>query len=92
MIKTFRHKGLKALYEGKRSAKVGRSHVPKLERILSALDEATGPHEMDLPGFRMHPLKGKRRGSYSVWVSGNWRVTFKFEGVDAIEVDYIDYH
>ena len=66
--------------------------MPKLEKILSALDEAAGPHEMDLPGFRMHLLKGKRRGSYSVWVSGNWRVSFKFEGVDAIEVDYIDYH
>ncbi len=92
MIRTFRHKGLKALYEGKRSAKVVRSHVPKLERILSALDEATGPHEMDIPGFRLHPLKGRGKGFFSVWVSGNWRVTFRFEGVDAVDVDYIDYH
>jgi len=92
MIRTLRHKGLKALYEGKRSAKVVRSHVPKLERILSALDEATGPHEMDIPGFRLHPLKGRGKGFFSVWVSGNWRVTFRFEGVDAVDVDYIDCH
>ena len=92
MIRSFRHKGLKALYEGNRSAKVDRNHVPKLERVLSALDEATGPHEMDLPGFRMHPLKGKRKGLFSVWVSGNWWITFRFEGIDVVEVDYIDYH
>ncbi len=92
MIRGFRHKGLKALYEGKRSAKIVRSHVSKLERILSALDEATGPNEMDLPGYRLHRLKGKSKGSFSVWVSGNWRVTFQFEGVDAVDVDYTDYH
>ncbi len=92
MIRTFRHKGLKALYEGKRSAKVVRSHVPKLERILSALNEATGPHEMDIPGFRLHPLKGRGKGFFSVWVSGNWQVTFRFDGVDAVDVDYNHYH
>ena len=92
VIRTFRHKGLKALYEGKQSAKVVRSHVSKLERILSALDEATGPHEMDLPGYRLHGLKGKSKGYFSVWVSGNWRVTFRFESVDAVDVDYTDYH
>lgn len=92
MIRSFRHKGLKALYEGKRSAKVDRSHVAKLERILSALDEAATPHEMDMPGFRLHRLKGKQRGQSSVWVSGNWRVTFRFDGVHAVDVDYVDYH
>lgn len=92
MIRSFRHRGLKALYESNRSAKVVRNHMGKLRRILTALDEATGPHEMDLPGFRMHPLKGKYKGFFSVWVSGNWRVTFRFEGVDAVEIDYVDYH
>lgn len=92
MIRSFRHKGLKALYEGKRSAKVDRSHVAKLERILSALDEAAVLHEMDIPGFRLHRLKGKEKGHSSVWVSGNWRVTFRFDGVDAVDVDYVDYH
>jgi len=92
MIRNFRHKGLKALYEGKRSAKVIRSHVSKLERILSALDEATGPHEMDLPSFHLHPLKGKSKGYFSIWVSSNWRVTFRFKGVDAFDINYLDYH
>ena len=92
MIRAFRHKGLKALYEGKRSAKVERSHIAKLERILSALDEATGSDEMDIPGFRLHQLKGKRKGFFSVWVSGNWRVIFRFDGVDVVDVDYVDYH
>ena len=92
MIRSFRHKGLKALYEGSRPAKVARNHIPKLQRVLSALDEATGPHEMDLPGFRMHPLRGQRKGVFSVWVSGNWRVTFQFDGPDVIVVNYEDYH
>jgi len=92
MIRSFRHKGLKAFYQGKRSAKVDRSHVAKLERLLSALDEATGPHEMDIPGFRLHPLKGRNIGVFSVWISGNWRLTFRFKGVDAVDVDYVDYH
>jgi proteic killer suppression protein len=92
MIRAFRHKGLKALYEGRRSAKVDRSQVAKSERVLSALDEATGPHEMDLPGFRLHPLKGRSKGFFAVRMSGNRRVTFRFEGVDVLDVDYVDYH
>ena len=92
MIRSFRHKGLKALYEGKRSAKVNRSHIAKLEGILSSLEEATAPYEMDIPGFRLHSLKGRGKGIFSVWVSGNWRVTFRFKGVDATDVDYVDYH
>ena len=92
MIRSFRHKGLRALYQDRRAAKVAAAHVSKLQRVLSALDEATGPHEMDLPGFRLHPLKGDREGIFSVWVSGNWRVTFRFEGVDVVDVDYVDYH
>jgi len=59
---------------------------------LSSLDEATGSHEMDLPSFRVQPLKEKSEGYFSVWVSGNWRVTFRFEGIDAVDVDYLDYH
>jgi proteic killer suppression protein len=92
VIRSFRHKGLQALYEGKPSAKIQQQHLPKLVRILSALDEASGPGEMNLPGFRLHPLKGKRKGFYAVSVSGNWRVVFRFEGKHAEEVDYVDYH
>lgn len=92
MIKSFRHRGLKALYEGRRTPKVSPGHVTKLVRILSALDRSSGAEGMDLPGFRLHPLKGGLKGHYGVSVSGNWRVTFRFEEGHAVEVDYLDYH
>lgn len=92
MIKSFRHRGLKALYEGRRAAKVAPGHAAKLERILTALDRSSGPEGMDLPGFRLHSLKGALKGHYAVSVSGNWRVTFRFEGAHAVDVDYLDYH
>ena len=92
MIQSFQHRGLKALYEGRHTAKVSANHIPKLERILSALDRATGPEGMDLPGFRLHRLKGALKGHYAVPVSGNWRVTFRFVSGHAVDVDYLDYH
>ena len=92
MIKSIRHRGLRALYEGRRAAKVAPGHVAKLERILTALDRSRGPEGMDLPGFGLHPLKGRLKGHYAVSVSGNWRVTFRFEDGDAVDVDYLDYH
>ena len=91
MIKSFRHRGLKALYEG-RPAKVAPSHVAKLTRILTALDRSSGPDGMGLPGFRLHPLKGGLKDHFVVSVSGNWRVTFRFEDGRAVEIDYLDYH
>ena len=91
MIKSFRHRGLKALYEG-RPAKVAPSHVAKLTRILTALDRSSGPDGMGLPGFRLHPLKGGLKDHFVVSVSGNWRVTFRFEDGHAVEIDYLDYH
>lgn len=92
MIRTFRHRGLKALYEGGRPAKVAPAHIAKLERILTALDRCSGPEGMDIPGYRLHPLKGDMKGHFAVSVSGNWRVTFRFEEGHAVDVDYIDYH
>ncbi len=92
VIQSFRHKGLKALFEGRTFAKVMPRHIPKLLRILAALDEARQPAEMNLPSFRLHPLKGELKGHYAASVSGNWRVTFRFEGEDATELDYLDYH
>ncbi len=68
------------------------AHVSKVERTLARLDHATGPENMDLPGFRLHALKGDLSGYRSVRVSGNWRIVFRFEGVHATEVDLIDYH
>lgn len=92
MIRSFRHRGLKALYEGQSSAKVAPGHIAKLKRILTALDRSSGAEGMNLPGFRLHPLKGRLKGHFAVSVSGNWRVTFRFEDRDAVDVDYQDYH
>jgi toxin HigB-1 len=92
VIKSFRHRGLKALYEGGSAAKIAPVQAAKLERILTALDRSAGPEGMDLPGFRLHRLKGRLKGCYAVSVSGNWRVTFRFEDGHAVDVDYLDYH
>lgn len=92
MIRSFRHRGLKALYEGRKAARVSAQHVEKLRDILALLDRARGPDDMNLPGFRLHRLKGALRGHWAVWVSGNWRVIFRFEDGHAADVDYLDYH
>ena len=92
MIASFRHRGLKALYQGRTARRVAPEHVAKLRDILAALDLSRGPEGMDLPGFRLHALKGRLRGHYAVSVSGNWRVTFRFEDGAAVDVDYVDYH
>ena len=92
MIKSFKHKGLqKFFYDGIKS-RINTDHAPRLARILDRLDASTCPQDMNLPGFRLHVLKGREKGIWSVWVSGNWRVTFQFDGADAILVDYLDYH
>ena len=71
---------------------IAQGHVPKLLRILTALDRSAGPDGMDIPGFRLHPLRGRLLGRYAVSVSGNWRVTFRFEDGNVVDVDYLDYH
>ena len=92
MIKSFKHKGLKNLfYHGDRSG-IKPEHASKLLRILDRLDASLNPQDMNLPGYKLHELKGKEKGTWSVWISGNWRVTFQFEENDAIAVDYRDYH
>ena len=92
MIASFRHRGLKALYEGRTARRVAPEHVDKLQDILAVLDFSSGPAGMDLPGFRLHALKGRLKGHYAVSVSGNWRVTFRFDDGEAADVDYADYH
>ena len=92
MIGSFRHRGLKALYVGRTARWVAPEHVQKLRDILAALDCGRGPEDMNLPGFRLHELKGRLKGHYAVSVSGNWRVTFRFEDGSAVDVDYVDYH
>ncbi len=92
MIISYRHKGLE-LYatQGDRS-KLNPSHVPKLRLILSRLDAARSPEEMNQPGYAYHALRGNLAGFYSVKVSGNWRLIFRFEDSNAYDVDYLDYH
>ena len=92
VIASFRHRGLQALYEGRTARRVGPNHVGKLRDILAALDRSRGPEGMNLPGFRLHTLKGPLKGHYAVTVSGNWRVTFRFEDGGPVDVDYVDYH
>ena len=93
MIKTFRHKGLKAFFESGSMAGIQAAHGPRLAAMLRRLNETTSPQGMSLPGWRLHPLKGRElKGHYSVWVNGNWRVTFGFDCTDALLVDYEDYH
>jgi proteic killer suppression protein len=92
MIIGFRHKGLEALYKTGATRGVQAAHASKLGRILSALDAAATPTELNLPGYNLHPLKGALKGQWSVWVNGNWRVTFRFVGSDVELVDYLDYH
>lgn len=93
MIKTIRHKGLKALYEKDQTRGVQQSQVKRLRAILARLDAAATPADMDFPGLRLHPLKGEMAGFYAVEVSGNWRVIFRFDADgNATDIDLIDYH
>ena len=92
MIVSFRHKGLARLYRQADRKGLSAEMIPKLERVLARLDVATRPEMMDLPGWKLHPLKGVLKGYWSVWVSGNWRITFRFDGVNVAEVDLVDYH
>ena len=88
----FAHKGLRALFELHDARRLNRDHVARIERILSDLDAAEAAQDMHHPSYRLHPLKGDRRGLWSVRVSGNWRIVFRFVDGEAVDVDLIDYH
>lgn len=92
MIRRFRHKGLERLFAEGSTKGVSAQQVPRLKRILVALQRSRGLEGMSLPGFRLHPLRGERKGQWAVSVSGNWRIVFRFEGEDAVDVDLVDYH
>lgn len=91
MIETFRHKGLQAFFETGSKAGIQPQQAPKLARILARLDLAKSADDMNVPGWRLHLLSGNLTGHFSVWVNGNWRMTFTFEDGDAVLVDYQDY-
>ena len=92
MIRGFKHKALAKYFETGSKAGIQAQHAERLRLILGRLSAATGPRDMALPGLDLHPLRGERKGTWAVSVSGNWRVTFKFIGKDAESVDYEDYH
>ncbi len=92
MIKSFRHKGVEQFFKTGSRAKIQPKHGDKLKLQLAALDNAKSEKDMNAPGWRLHPLHGDLEDHWSVDVSGNWRLTFTFEGEDAVLVDYQDYH
>ncbi|HVS12473.1 MAG TPA: type II toxin-antitoxin system RelE/ParE family toxin [Thermoanaerobaculia bacterium] len=92
MIRRFKHRGLKRLFTDGSTRGVRSEHARHLRLILARLHASASASDMDLPGLGLHPLKGALRGHWAVRVSGNWRVTFRFEDRDAVDVDYLDYH
>ena len=92
MIRAIRHKGLKRLHEDDDARGVIAEHAVKLRDILARLDAAQTASDMDLPGFRLHPLRGEMKGFWAVRVRANWRIIFRFSDHDASDVDYLDYH
>jgi proteic killer suppression protein len=92
VIRSIRHKGLRRLYEGDDPRGVNSEHVEKLRDLLARLDAARDVSDLNLPGFRLHPLKGAFEGFWAVTVRANWRVIFRFADGEALDVDYVDYH
>jgi toxin HigB-1 len=92
VINSFRHRGLGRFFISGSKAGIRPEHAERLRLVLGRLAAAVDPMDMDLPGLRLHRLKGKLKGRWSVTISGNWRVTFAFSGKDAVQVDYEDYH
>ncbi len=92
MIKSFGHKGLQAFFERGVKAGIRPDHAPKLGRLLTRLDAATCDRDMNIPGWGLRLLSGDLKGHWAVSVNGNWRMTFTFDGTDAVLVDYMDYH
>jgi toxin HigB-1 len=92
VIRSFRHKGVEQFFRTGSKAGIQPKHGERLRKQLFALDNAKVPSDMNAPGWRLHTLRGELEGHWSVDVSGNWRLTFAFEGEDAVLVDYRDYH
>jgi len=92
VIRSFKHKGLEQFFLTGSKKGIQPNHADKIARILDRLDAGISPADMNLPGYKLHELKGHEAGTWSVTVNANWRITFKFEGQDAITVDYKDYH
>jgi len=92
VIRRFRHRGLRRLYEDDDRRELNAQHVARIRRVLARLSAASEPRHRNLPGWRLHPLKGTLAGYWSVTISGNWRIVFRMENGDATDVDLVDYH
>ena len=92
MIASFRHKGLEAFFRRGTKSRIQPHHAEKLRIVLTALEHAKKPEDMNAPGWRLHGLSGERKGFFAVTVNGNWRMIFRFDGKNAELVDYLDYH
>ena len=92
VVRSFRHKGLERFWTRGETRRIPADRAARIERMLDKLDTAEVPGDINLPGYDFHPLKGKQKGRYAVSVSGNWRMTFAFDGKDAIDIDLEDYH
>ena len=90
--RSFKHRGLKRLYERDDRSGIRPDLVDTVQEILTVLDDAATPQDLNLPGYRLHPLKGELKGFWSVTVRANWRIIFRFQGADAFDVELIDYH
>ncbi len=92
MIRSFKHRALRRLYENGDRSGIGADLIRRVENILATLDAADSPQALDLPGYRLHKLKGAYKGYWAVTVRANWRIIFRFENGDALDVELIDYH
>ena len=92
MIRSFRHKGLRRYFELGNVSGIQPQHGKRLRMLLAALDTAHSIGDMNIPGFRLHPLKGSEHGRWAIWVNGNWRLTFEFQDGEVHVLDYEDYH
>ena len=92
VIKRLRHKGIERLFRKSESQGIQAQHIARITRLLDLLDDASAPEQLNVPGLYLHPLKGSRKGEWAMSVSGNWRITFRFEGEDVTDVNLEDYH
>jgi toxin HigB-1 len=92
VIRSFRHRGLERFFRTGSSAGIQPKHAARLRLQLGRLESAQSPRDMNLPGWRLHRLKGQLVGHWAIWVDENWRLVFGFDGEDAVEIDYMDYH
>ena len=92
MIKSFKHKGLEKFFRNNERSGLNAQHCERIKRLLDATDEAAAPEELNIPGYGLHMLIGTKKDYWSLKVSGNWRITFKFEGGNALDINLEDYH